>query len=400
MNVRFHFPVLTRYPGLVYFDSASTTLVPQVAIDAATEFLSNTGSSSRRGAHMLAVQGGQIVEEARKGLADFVSMDSSQVTFQKSISSAIASFALGYDWKKEGKDTILVAESEEHSTLVALQRVSQLLGFEIKSIPIDDYGVLDLGIFDNMINDRVGIVAVGSTTVGWGIKNPLQDIADTTHNHGGVLLSDLSRSFGYDIQKLLKSGPDIAISSANTSFFAPPGLTLQYIDESLGAKHIPGVLGSSTVSNVYMTSHDIALQPDKFESDTLNIPAIAGLSASIDYLLGFDVTEIQSHFKTLAKHTLKRLNQIEGLLLFGHSDDTSMLFGFNLGDEDMISCHDVSLFLDESNIATRSGLLCAHPLVKKAASEGIIQVSYSLYNTTEEIDLLADTLEVISKDLI
>ncbi|MFW9931100.1 MAG: aminotransferase class V-fold PLP-dependent enzyme [Candidatus Thorarchaeota archaeon] len=364
------------------------------------EFLSETVSSSRRGAHMLAIRGGSIVEETRKKLAGFMSVDHPQISFQKSITSSVASFALGYDWKKKGKDTILVAASEEHSILVALQRVSQLLNLEIKPIPIDDQGVLDLGSLENLLTKRVGIVAVGSTTIGWGIRNPLRAISNQVHEYDGMLLSDVSRSFGYDIRSLVKSGPDLIVTSANTSFMAPPGLAIQWIEESLGAQHIPGILGGSSVSNVSLTEYEIALQPDKFESDVLNVPAIAGLSAAIAYLSSIDMTKIQSHFKELAVHTLRRANEIENLNLFGHPDELSTIFGFNLGDDAMISCHDISLFLDESHIATRSGLLCAHPLVKRASFEGIIQTSYGLYNSVEEIDLLFDTLGTISKDLL
>ncbi len=400
MKLRSDFPVLTANPDLVYFDSASTTLVPKAVIDATTGFLSEIGSSSRRGAHMLAIQGAAVVEEVRRSLASFMNVDAPQLSFQKSIPSAVSSFALGFDWKKNRKDTILVAASEEHSVLVALQRVSQLLNLKIKAIPIDDQGVLDLAYLDTLLDEKVGIVAVGSTTIGWGIRNPLQDISHQVHENDGILLSDMSRSFAYDFQTLADSGVDLMVASANTAFMAPPGLSVQWIDESLGAANIPGILGGSSVSNVNLTGHEVALQPDKFESDTLNVPAIAGLGTGIRYLTDIGEAKIQSHSKELALYTIKKLNEIKDLLLFGHPDEISTIFGFNLGNMDIISCHDISLFLDESRIATRSGLLCAHPLVKKVATEGIVQVSYSIYNTIDEIDLLAETLEAISKDLI
>jgi len=399
-KIRSQFPIFVKNRNLVYLDSASTTMIPYASVDAVSNFLSETVSSSRRGAHALAVRGASLVEETRKKLSAFLGTQPSQVSFQKSIPSAVTSFTLGYDWKKNKRDTILVAESEEHSILVPLQRVAQLLNLKIKSIPIDGQGNLQLEPLKNLLNERIGIVAVGTTTMGWGVRNPLSKISTMVHKQGALLLSDMSRSFAFDITESIQSGIDLAVFSGNTSLMSPPGLTIQWIDETLGNSHIPGIIGGSSVTNVNVSSYDIALQPDKFESGTLNVPAIAGLDASIGFLERIGGTVIKSKLRQLASYTLRRLKEIDALSLYGSPDEDTTIFGINLGEEDVMSCHDVALFLDESNIAVRSGLLCAHPLVKHATSEGIIQVSYSIYNETSDVDALSDTLEIISKDLL
>ncbi len=400
LDVRSDFPVLLSNPNLIYLDSVSTTLVPKVSVDAVNFFLSNIVSSTRRGAHTLAVQGGRIVEESRKSVAKVLGTPESQISFQKSIPSAIVSFALGYNWKKNERDTVLIAESEEHSTLVALQRVSQLLDLTIKTIPIDDNGILQVDTLADLIDEKTGIVAAGSTTIGLGTTNPLSEISRVAHESGALLLSDLSRSMPYDLKDTLKTGLDVAIFSANTSLMGVPGLSIQWIESSLGAEHVPGILGGSSVTNVLPTSFEVALQPDKFESGVLNVPAIAGLSAAINYLMDIGFSIIADYLHSLSEHMIDRLHSIDSISIYGNPTSSSTIFSFNLGDEDTISCHDIALFLDQSNIAVRSGLLCAHPLVRRAASEGVVQASLHIYNTVEEIDLFADTLEAIAKDLV
>ncbi len=400
LDVRSDFPVLLSNPNLIYLDSVSTTLVPKVSVDAVNSFLSNITASTRRGAHTLAVQGGRIVEKARKSVAEVLETSESQISFQKSIPSGIASFALGYDWKRNGRDTVLIAESEEHSTLVALQRVCQILGLTIKTIPIDDNGVLQVDMLTDLIDEKTGIVAAGSTTIGLGTANPLSEISQIAHEMGALLLSDLSRSMPYDLRDILRTGLDIAIFSANTSLMGIPGLSIQWIESSLGAEHIPGILGGSGVTNVLPTSFEVALQPDKFESGVLNVPAIAGLSAAIAYLMDISLPTIAAYLHSLSEHMIERLDSIDSVSIYGTPTTSSTIFSFNLGDEDTVSCHDIALFLDQSNIAVRSGLLCAHPLVRRAASEGVVQASLHIYNTAGEIDLFADTLEAIAKDLL
>jgi selenocysteine lyase/cysteine desulfurase len=309
-QIRSNFPIFDKNPNLVYLDSASTTMVPKVAVEAVYDFLCTTVSSSRRGAHSLAVRGSTIVEDTRKKVASFVDTKPAQISFQKSIPSAVTSFALGYDWTNNKRDTILIAESEEHSTIVPLQRVGELLDLRIVSIQIDDQGILELNSLEHKLDKRVGIVAIGSTTMGWGIRNPLSEIASLVHDTGALLLSDTSRSFAFDEKKILQAGVDIAIFSGNTSFMSPPGITIQWINEDLGADHIPGIVGGSSVANVDMDTSEIALQPDKFEPGIINVPAIAGLGCAIDFLEKIGETAMRSHLEELASHTLKRLKDI------------------------------------------------------------------------------------------
>ena len=75
------------------------------------------------------------------------------------------------------------------------------------------------------------------------------------------------------------------------------------------------------------------------------------------------------------------------------------IFGFNLGD-DNLSCHDVALFLDQFNIAIRSGLLCAHPLIRPVAPEGMLQISLHIYNSLDDCNRLVDSLHTISNEMV
>ena len=400
MEIRSDFALLEKNPELVYLDSVSTTLVPKIAIETVTDFLHNTVVSTRRGAHSLATKGSSIVERTRKTVSDFLDTEASQISFQKSISSSIASFAFGYDWRDNERDTIVVAESEEHSVLVTLQRVAQILNLRIKPIPIDKSGTLEIESLQNLIDRKTGIVALGTTTVGWGRTNPVKAVSQIAHDKGAIVLSDMSRSIAFDTNPLEKNEVDLAVFSGNIGLMGPPGLDIQWISQSLGTEHIPGILGGSSVANVESTEFEVALMPDKFESGIINVPAIAGLDTAINYLEKLRGKSMLEHISHLSRHLQKRLSEVSEIANYTTPDENTTVFGFNLGKEGDISCHDIALFLDELDIAVRSGLLCAHPLVKQASPEGIIQVSLHAYNTVNDIDRLVDNLQTIAKDLV
>jgi cysteine desulfurase/selenocysteine lyase len=398
LDIKQDFHIFNQNPDLVYLDSASTTLVPKPAVAATTDFLNSVVVSTRRGAHNLAVKGSAVVENVRKSLAQFLNTEASQISFQKSISSAIASFVYGYDWKTMSKNKIIVAQSEENSVLVALLRAAEVLNLTVETIPIDINGIMSLKALEAAIDDETGIVAIGYVTPGLGIYNPIEKVAEVVHNTDALLLTDATRSVGFD-NSIVSLGSDILIFSANIGLMGPPGLALQWIDKSLGENFRPGILGGSAVSDVKTNSFEPALQPDKFEPGYLNIPAVAGLGASLDYLTHLYSIGFHPHLKTLSMHMQKRLAEIPGVVTYGKSSEKTTIFGFNLSPE-VVNCHDIALFLDESNIAVRSGLICAHPSVQAVSEEGIIQASLHAYNSIADIDYLIDTLSVISTQLL
>ncbi|MHA2426257.1 MAG: aminotransferase class V-fold PLP-dependent enzyme [Candidatus Thorarchaeota archaeon] len=398
LDIKQDFGIYDHNPNLVYLDSASTTLVPKSAVAATSNFLNSIVASARRGAHKFAVKGGTIIEDVRSSLARLLDTDKSQISFQKSIPSSIGSLIYGYDWKASNKNKIVIAQSEENSILVAILRATEVLGLDVEIAPIDSDGFLSLSKLDDLIDDKTGMVAIGRVTPGFGIFNPIEEVAKIVHKKDALLLTDATRSVGFD-NSIASLGSDIIVFSANIGLMGPPGLALQWIDKSLGERFRPGILGGSAVSDVQNKSFDPALQPDKFEPGYLNVPAVAGLEVSLEYLSNLYSEGFHTHLKTLSNYMYKRLTELPGIVIYGKPNERTTVFGFNLNPE-IINCHDIALFLDESNIAVRSGLICAHPLIQTVAEDGIIQASLHAYNSIKDVDHLIDTLTAISNQLL
>lgn len=400
LDVKSDFAIYDENPTFAYFDSASTTLVPKAAVLETSRFLNQTIASARRGAHSLVVEGATIVEKTRTILGEFLETEASELSFQKSISSAVGSLVYGYDWQASQKNKIVVAQSEENSVLVQILRAGKILGLEISTIPIDDNGNLNIESSERIIDKRTGIVAVGHVTVGTGTTNPLSQIARITHDNDAILLTDASRSIGFRDERITELGADVVIFSANIGLMAPPGLALQWIDQSVGNDHIPGILGGSAVANVEDSSFHLAFQPDKFESGIINVPAISGLKAALQYLTELKSRGMYNHLEQISHHMISKLSSIDGIELYGTINNNRTIFGFNIRRDEGISCHDVALFLDESGIAVKSGLLCAHPFIRQISDEGIVQASIHAYNSLDDVNLLSETLTTICNELV
>lgn len=400
MDVKSDFGIYDEIPSFAYFDSASTTLVPKSSVNTTAAFLNSVVASARRGAHRLAVRGSSIVETTRQSLSRFLETDSASISFQKSIPSAVASFVYGYDWKDSKRNKMIIAQSEENSVYASMLRAAEVLHLDVEIAPIENDGSVSLSLLDSLVDGRTGIVAVCHVIPGIGTKNSISEVAEIVHSHDALLLTDSTRSMGLVEYSPVHLGSDILVFSANIGLMGPPGLALQWINPSVDKNHIPGILGGAAVSNVRKKEYDVAFQPDKYEPDYLNVPAIAGLDTSINYLSRLRSNGLIKHLARLSNHMRMRLNEIDGLTLYGAPNSETTIFGFNLGDASQIGCHDVALFLDESNIAVRSGLVCAHPLIQPMTQDGLIQVSLHGYNTIADINHLVSTLDTISQQLL
>lgn len=400
LTVKSDFEIFKLNSDLVYLDSASTTLVPKVAVEATSDFLNNVVVSSRRGAHKLAIKGGSIVKETRESLAAFFQGESSSFSFQKSIPSTVASLVYGYDWKQNKKEKILISQNEDNSVYISLLRAAEVLNLNIEIIPLEEDGTMSLDSLERSLDDKTGMVAICHSIPGIGTRNPISKAAEIIHDRDAILLTDATRSVGLTHDSPVNLGCDVLVFSANIGLMAPPGLAIQWISSELGKELVPGILGGTAVSLVENTSFEPAFQPHKFEPGYINLPAIAGLGSSIEYLSNLHEKGLVSHISNLSKHMKKRLLEVPSLTLYGNPDEANTIFGFNIGDPSEIGCHDIALFLDESNIAVRSGYLCAHPIIQSITEDGLIQASLHVYNTLDDINKLADTLVTITEELL
>ena len=400
IDIKSDFAIYNQSPDFVYLDSASTTLVPKSSISEVATFLNTVVASARRGAHKLAIRGSDAVEKVRKSLAHFLATESTAISFQKSIPSAVASFLYGYEWKKNGKTKIVLSQNEENSVFVSALRAAEVLGIDVEIASLEEDGTLSLESLEAIVDDATGIVAVGHTVPGIGVRNPLKSVADIVHLHDAVLLTDATRSIGLTKEPIFQYGSDIILFSGNIGLMGPPGVAIQWITSSIDTNHIPGILGGSSVSNVKGQHYETAFQPDKYESGYLNIPAIVGLGKSIEYLTDLQSNGLIDYLDDLSQYMKKRLHEIDNLVLYGKQDDSNTIFGFNLGESSEIGCHDIALFLDESNIAVRSGLVCAHSLIQSITNDGLIQASIHGYNSISDIERLADTLIIINEQFV
>ena len=130
--------------------------------------------------------------------------------------------------------------------------------------------------------------------------------------------------------------------------------------------------------------------PWKFEAGTPNIAQVIGLGAAIDFLNDIGLNKVQNHEEKLLQYALESLSTIDGIILYGSPKNRGAVIPFNVKD---IHSHDLAKFLDTDNICIRAGHHCAQPIMDKLGISASARASFYLYNNTDDIDRLVESIK-------
>ncbi len=135
--------------------------------------------------------------------------------------------------------------------------------------------------------------------------------------------------------------------------------------------------------------------PYKFEAGTPAIAEAVGFSAAVDYLTQVGMEQIAQHEHQIIEYALERLEEIPGVKVFGpQAEDRGGVVAFTLQN---VHPHDISQILDSDGIAIRAGHHCAMPLHEKFNIPATARASFYLYNTTDEVDRLAESIYKVKR---
>lgn len=407
-KVRSDFPILSRKvhgKPLVYLDNAATTQKPLCVLDAMRNEYVNENANVHRGVHYLSVQATELHEQARETVRKFINAKStSEIVFTRGTTEGLNLVAATFseDFMKEG-DEVIVSVMEHHSNIVPWQLAAHRKGIKLRVIPMSDEGVLDLEAYKQLFTEKTKIVSIAHVSNVLGTVNPVEEIIKIAHEHGVPVMIDGAQSvphFRVDVQKL---DCDFFVFSGH-KMYGPTGIGVLYGKEEWLEKLPPYQGGGEMIEHVSFEKTTFEKPPLKFEAGTPDYIASHGLATAIKYMESLGMENIEKHEQELTKYALERLGKIEGMNIYGpkstpHSslltpNSHEAVVSFNVGN---IHHMDMGTLLDQLGIAVRTGHHCAQPLLERLGVLGTVRASFALYNSKEEIDVLADGIERVCR---
>jgi cysteine desulfurase/selenocysteine lyase len=390
-SLKADFPIFND-SDLVYLDNASTTHKPQKVLDAVLSMYTESNANVHRALYDMGSKATERFETSRKKIATFIHATSEkEIIFTSGTTESINLLGrtLGNDLGPG--DDILVSEMEHHANLVPWQMACERTGANLKFIPINDKGELDLSQPERYFRPSTKIISIAHVSNVLGTINPINEIATAAKDVGAILIVDGAQGVPHQTVDVQELGCDFYAFSGH-KMLGPTGIGALWGRMEILERMDPFMGGGEMIDTVSMHSSTWNEVPYKFEAGTPNFVQAVGLGAAIDYLEELGMDKIAKDEKELTNYALKRMSQIEGVRVFGAAENRSGVISFNL---DGVHAHDLAQFLNEDHIAIRVGHHCAQPLLSSLNESSVARLSIYIYNDQSDIDKFCNSLTTI-----
>jgi cysteine desulfurase/selenocysteine lyase len=393
-SVRSDFPILQRTvhgKPLVYLDSAASAQRPLAVINAVDDFYRNHNANIHRGVHSLSQEATELYENARIKVANFINAPSSQeVVFTRGTTESINLVAHSFlRAKLQPGDEILISWMEHHSNIVPWQMLCEETGAVLKVIPINQRGELEMDALADMLSERVKLVGIVHVSNALGTINPVAEICSMAKRYGIPVLVDGAQAMPHQAVDVQALGCDFYCISGH-KMYGPTGIGALWAPAEHLQSMTPYQGGGEMIRHVTFEKSTYNEAPGKFEAGTPNIAGAIGFGAAVDYLQGLGMDNVAAWEAQLLAYGTNKLTQIDGFRMIGTAANKAGVMSFVLGD---IHANDVGTIIDLHGVAIRTGHHCAMPVMQFFGLPATARASLGVYNTFEEIDILADSLE-------
>ena len=380
----------------IYLDNASTTFPkPKNVADSIYNFLTNIGGNPGRSNHDNVLQTNRLLFDARSIIADFFKFDSIEnVIFTNNITTSLnilinGSLSLG--------DHVITSSMEHNSVLRPLYNLKENGVIDLDIVNANKFGFISPVNIKKLIRPNTKMIVLNQASNVVGSIQPIKDIGAICKDNDILFILDTAQGAGVLDINFKEFNLNALAFTGHKSLFGPQGIGGFIIDEKLNDICKPYTLGGTGSLSHSLFQPDFL--PDKFESGTLNMPGIVGLTEGIKFINTEGIHTIYEKNKFLRKYLINKLINMNNIIVYDdiHSDNYTSCISFNIKDMDTA---ELSFTLDNDfGIKNRSGLHCA-PLAHKTIGSfpsGTVRLSLSYFNTKSEIDYTINSINKINK---
>ena len=400
---REHFPAIARQvkgKSLVFLDGPGGTQVPQSVIDAISSYY-KTSNANTHGFFITTRETDRVIAGARAKSATLLGAEGGHtISFGHNMTSLNYALSHAIGRVLRPGDEVLITQLDHEANRGPWLRMREQ-DIKVREVKLKMDGTLDYEDFEEKLNERTRLVAMGWTSNLLGTANQLEWVREKSYQLGAWLLIDAVHAAPHipiDVQAL---GCDFLLCSAYK--FYGPHIGILYSK--------PGLLDRLQPDRL-RTQYQHA--PYCLETGTLNHAALAGVSAAIDFIEDLAPSEktplsddrsriieamefIYQEEHTIAKKLYDGLQAIEGVSVVGLDFEQDLRAPTVSFTAEGLHPEDICRELGEYGICAWDGHFYAIRAVEVLGlleKGGVTRMGISIYNTMEEIEY---TLEVLNK---
>jgi cysteine desulfurase / selenocysteine lyase len=371
----------------IYLNNNSTSFPkPESVIKAVDRYLYEIPSSPNRSGFKVT----SVVDDCRHRTADFFHVtDPRNIVFTSGSTEALNLAIFGLENPKH----IITTTTEHNSVLRPLKILERDKGLELSIIDCDNEGFVDPKAIQKVTRKDTSAIVLNHCSNVTGAIQDITTISKIAQENNILLIVDASQSAGAVDIDLQKTHIDMLAFTGHKYLFATTGIGGLIIHPHVRLK--PLKVGGTGIRSDYLYQPED--RPIFYEAGTPNTLGMVALSAGIKYITEKGINTFQQSKIALYSLLVGELENIPGIILYGGTSAVNKVpvvnFGIKGGD-----VGDLGYMLEESfDIIVRSGLHCA-PLIHQSLGsfpKGTIRVSFSHFNTMEEVNRLVVAIKQI-----
>jgi cysteine desulfurase/selenocysteine lyase len=392
-SIRGDFPALQhrlRGRAAVYFDSACTTMRPEVVIQAMAEFQRGAVGCHGRSAHAFGRATSDAYEGAREEVRGFLgAAEAREIIFVRNTTEAINLLAWSFPWR--AGDVVLTTDLEHNSNLLPWQRLARQGKVTHGIHRVDPRAGIDLAGLERDLRG-VRLLALPHVSNLLGVSFPLREVVRAAHKAGAVVVVDGAQAVCSHAVDVAALGVDFYAFSFH-KMFGPGGIGALYGRASLLESLRPFIAGGGTVEAATFDDARFEPLPMRLEAGVGNYAAAVGAAAAIRYLRDLGQERVHAHaveLNRIATRGLRRTPRVEILGPLDPERRGGILSFYVRG----MQSEGLSRMLDSSSgIMVRHGKLCVHAWFDARGIPDAIRASFSVYNTPDEVRRFVRTVQ-------
>ena len=379
----------------IYLDSATIGKMPKAALKAICDFYNSDGGGVNRGTHKYAIKASRVLETERESIAQIFKINPKHLSFLPSRETAVLNSLFSISSNKE--NNLIMSVLEDHSLIGPAMKFSELTGSNINYLLMNDEPNL-LDTLQERISKDSSIFLFSALTLGMGIKRNWESISKLCKDNNVRTVMDMSYLVGHETIDFSKVMPDVVLSSSTNGALGPQSIAFQFVSEEINDEMKPLLVGGGSIVSLSRSNYKLSNWSHKFETGTINISAVVGLSRSLQLLNDIGLELIHNHEKKLRRQLVQGLENIQNIELVNLDGiENGPILSFR---SESVDSHDIAIILEDiQNIFVRSGALCSHLFMEEIKQNSLVQLSTHIYNTEEQITTFIDTIKSIMEEI-
>ncbi len=379
---------------MIYLDNAATSgnkpkAVIEAVLRALTEFSANPGRSG----HKRSLAAAEKVYDCRSKLCDLFDAGGPQnVIFTNNCTSALNMVIKGVLNKN---DHVVISSLEHNSVVRPVETLRRrgLITYDVAEVILGD-DEATVRSFEKCITSKTCLVICTHSSNVLGLVMPIKKIGQLCKSRNVLFCVDAAQSAGVLPISMKEMNIDYLCVAPHKGLYAPTGIGVLVANKPIAHTIIEG--GTGSMSEIMIQPTDM---PEGFESGTLNLPGIFGVSAGVSFVNKIGLQKIYEHELSLMKFAYEKITKIKGIQLYTPYPEkylSAPVMSFNLRHK---TSFDVAASLDEMGVAVRAGLHCAPFAHKRIGTleNGTVRISPSYFTKKEEIQAFISKLAIIAR---